>query len=41
MQASNDFADKKSARHGQFQEIKKTPATELNIFLSKIFFDEK
>ena len=32
----------KSARHGHFQEKEKeTSATELNIFLSKIFFEEK
>ena len=31
----------KSARHVQFQEKGKTPTTELNIFLSKIFFRRK
>ena len=29
-----------SARHGQFQEKEKTPTTELNILLSKIFLTE-
>ena len=35
MQAAND-----SARHSQFQEKEKT-TTELNIFISKNFFDGK
>ena len=32
MQASNDPADTKFARYGQFQEKEKTPTTELNTF---------
>ena len=36
-----DSADLNSARHAQFQEKEKTPTTELNIFFSKNFFEEK
>ena len=42
MQASNHASDTKSERHGQFQEKeKKTPTTELNNLLSKVFFRPK
>ena len=41
MQATNYFADAKSARHGQIQDKEKTPTTEMKIFFSKFFFQRK
>ena len=38
IQDTNDSADLNSAHQGQFQEKEKTPTTELNTFLSEIFF---
>ena len=40
MQASNDSADNKPARHGHFQEKEQNPATELKIFRRKIIFGD-
>ena len=42
MQDTNDSADTKSARHGQFQEMEKetTSTTEINIFFRRILSTE-